>query len=79
MVLTRRTRPAALAAAVATGVLGVTVAWRQRHERYFPDASWPGHFEDLHRAGLFVVVLLLAGTLFDRDDDGRDADRVEIN
>ncbi len=65
IVLTRRTRPAASAASVAMGVLGVTIAWRQRRERFFPDAAWPGHFEDLHRAGLFVVVLLLVGTLFD--------------
>ncbi len=67
MVLTRRTRPAALAAAVAAGALGLLVAWRQRRERFFPDASWPGNFDDLHRAGVFVVVLLLAGTLFEHD------------
>ena len=50
------------------------VAWRQYRERFFPDAAWPGRFEDLHRAGLFVVVLLLAGTLIDRADRTSRAD-----
>jgi hypothetical protein len=82
MVITRRSRPAALASAAAVGVLGLIVAWRQRRERFFPDAAWPSNFEDLHRAGLFVVVLLLAGTLFDGDDlddldDGDDLDDLE--
>lgn len=78
VVATRRTRPAAAAAAVTVGVIGLLVAWRQYRERFFPDASWPGHFDDLHRAGLFVVVLLLAGTLVDRSrvsvDDQPDED-----
>lgn len=70
MVLTRRSRPAALAAAVTTGVLGLMVTWRQYDRHFFADAGWTSHFEDLHRAGLFVVVLLLAGTLSDRGDRG---------
>ena len=64
LLLMRRSRPAALAAAVLTGSLGLVVAWRQRSERFFPDAGWPAHFADLHHAGLFVVALLLAGTWF---------------
>ena len=35
------------------------VLWRQHADLYFVNASWPGHFEDLHHWGLLVVVLLL--------------------
>ena len=47
------------------GVLGVWVAWRQYSFRYPPDAAWTAHFEDLHAAGLFVVVLLFVGCALD--------------
>ena len=63
VVVLRRPRAMAVAAAVLTGVLGATVAWRQLADRHLPDAGWPGWFEDLHRAGMFVVALLVAGTL----------------
>ncbi|MFN8022316.1 MAG: alpha-(1-_3)-arabinofuranosyltransferase family protein [Acidimicrobiales bacterium] len=64
LVVTRRVTPAALAAAVLTGSLGLLVAWRQRDRLWFADAGWPAHFEDLHRVGLFVVALLIVGTWF---------------
>jgi arabinofuranan 3-O-arabinosyltransferase len=63
LVWSGRTRTAAVAAAVLTGALGLVVAWRQYHERFFPDAGWPANFSDLHRLGLFAVVLLAAGTV----------------
>ena len=75
VVVTRRPRLAALAAAAGVAFLGALVAWREYDQRFFLDASWPGHFEDLHRAGVFVVMLLLAGTLaHDRTDRGPDQD-----
>jgi arabinofuranan 3-O-arabinosyltransferase len=85
IVATRRSSSAALAASVTVGVLGLMVAWRQYRERFFPDAAWPGRFDDLHRPGVFVVVLLLAGTWIDRtaatrprDADGPD-DRTGVD
>lgn len=61
--LVRRPRLLALAAVAAAGMLQLIVAVRQYRLRFAPDAAWPGRFEDLHGAGLFVVVLLLAGSL----------------
>ncbi|CAB4570182.1 MAG: DUF3367 domain-containing protein [Actinobacteria bacterium] len=85
IVATRRSSSAALAASVTVGVLGLMVAWRQYRERFLPDAAWPGRFDDLHRPGVFVVVLLLAGTWIDRtaatrprDADGPD-DRTGVD
>ncbi|MEZ5252176.1 MAG: hypothetical protein R2713_24090 [Ilumatobacteraceae bacterium] len=63
VVVMRRSRLLALAGAAGVALLGALVAWREYDQRFVLDASWPGHFEDLHRAGLFVVVLVLAGTL----------------
>jgi hypothetical protein len=34
---------------------------RELENRYFLNAGWTFNFEDLHRPGMFVVVLLLAG------------------
>jgi arabinofuranan 3-O-arabinosyltransferase len=58
VVVTRRPRLAAWASAALAACLGAAVLLLQRRHRYFPDAAWPGHFEHLHHAGLFVVVLL---------------------
>ena len=63
VVVTRRPRLAAWAAAALAAALGAGVLLTQRHHRYFPDAAWPGYFEQFHQAGLFVVVLLFAATL----------------
>jgi arabinofuranan 3-O-arabinosyltransferase len=72
VVVTRRPRLAAWAAAALAAALGAGVLMTQRHHRYFPDAAWPGYFEGFHEAGLFVVVLLFAATLGSDDRaDGR--------
>jgi arabinofuranan 3-O-arabinosyltransferase len=72
VVVTRRPRLAAWAAAALAAALGAGVLLTQRHHRYFPDAAWPGYFEQFHQAGLFVVVLLFAATLgSDERADGR--------
>jgi arabinofuranan 3-O-arabinosyltransferase len=77
LVLLRRPRTASVAAAVLTAVLGAVVAWRQLADRHLPDAAWPGWFEDLHRAGMFVVALLLAGSL-DADSEPGSAPDVPL-
>ena len=64
-----RSRAAAAAAAVLVGALGLVVAWREYRERFFIDAGWPANFADLHRLGLFVVVLLVAGTVVESSRD----------
>ena len=38
--------------------LAAVIIRRQVLHRYPASAAWPGGFEDLHRAGLFAVVLL---------------------
>jgi len=61
VVVTRRPRLLALASVALTLVLGAVVVVRVVRERYFANAGWTAHFEDLHRAGVFVVVLLVVG------------------
>ena len=58
VVAARRPRLAAWGSVALAACLGAAVLFGQRSNRYFPDAAWPGHFEHLHHAGLFVVVLL---------------------
>jgi hypothetical protein len=41
---------------------GAIVLWRVMRYRPFPNAGWPGTFEDLHRPGMLVLALL-AGSL----------------
>ena len=41
---------------------GAVVLWRVVRYRPFPNAGWPGTFEDLHRPGMLVLALL-AGSL----------------
>ena len=69
-------RPALLAwcAPALTAVTGLWVAWRQYSYRYPADAAWTGYFSDLHRPGVFVVVLLTVGIVFGHElgDDSAD-------
>lgn len=65
MLALRQPRLVSWCAPALAGVLGVWVAWRQYSFRYPPDAAWTAHFEDLHAAGLFVVVLLFVGCALD--------------
>jgi arabinofuranan 3-O-arabinosyltransferase len=62
----RRPRLLAAAAFALWGTCGLIVLWRVHRDRPFPSAAWPGHFEDLHRPGMFVLALL-AGSLVARD------------
>jgi arabinofuranan 3-O-arabinosyltransferase len=68
----RRPRALALAGFATWTVCGVVVLWRVHRDRPFPSAAWPGHFEDLHRPGMFVIALL-AGSLVARDHPRRGA------
>jgi arabinofuranan 3-O-arabinosyltransferase len=55
---------AAAALAIWVGC-GAIVLWRVVRYRPFPNAGWPGTFEDLHRPGMLVLALL-AGSLASR-------------
>ncbi len=63
VVVIRKPRLLALASVAAAAVLGLISARRQYNARFFADAAWPVRFDDLHAAGLFVVVLLVASSL----------------
>jgi hypothetical protein len=63
VVFTRRPRIAALAATMLFAVLSALAIRRQLGMRFLADAAWPGRFEDLHRPGMVVVALLVAGCL----------------
>ena len=63
ILITRRPVLGALAAAMLAALLGMVIWYHQRVDRYFVNAGWPGNFEDLHRWGLLVVVLLLASVI----------------
>lgn len=69
VVLTRRPRIAVLGSAMLFAVLAAIAVRRQLDLRFLADAAWPSRFEDLHRPGLVVVALLVAGCLWiDRRD-----------
>jgi hypothetical protein len=58
------------AAALAVWIgCGVIVLWRVVRYRPFPNAGWPGTFEDLHRPGMLVIALL-AGSLASAERTG---------
>ncbi|MFZ4718083.1 MAG: hypothetical protein ACOYMR_01575, partial [Ilumatobacteraceae bacterium] len=71
VVVLRRPRVAALAAVVLMAYLGVQITLRQWASRYLANAAWPGMFADLHRPGMMVVALLLAGSIVTRPGEGR--------
>jgi arabinofuranan 3-O-arabinosyltransferase len=64
----RRRRHAFALAAISLliAIYGVVVV-RQRADRSFANAAWPGRFEDLHRPGVFAVCLLAAWLLSGRE------------
>lgn len=66
---TRRPRIAAVAATLLFSAVAAMAVIRQVTMRFPADAAWPARFEHLHRPGMVVVALLMAGCLFaDRRD-----------
>jgi hypothetical protein len=61
----RRPSIAALASLALISGLGALIVRRQLRYRLVANPSWPAAFDDLHRLGLLVVVLLLAATIVD--------------
>ena len=65
IVVLRRPQVAGIASIVLVSGLGALIIRRQLRYRLVANPSWPAAFDDLHRLGLFVVVLLLAATILD--------------
>lgn len=63
---TRQLRMAAVAGLLIIAGIAVLVLRRQFVYRYPANAAWPGNFEDLHRPGLFAI-LLVAVAIFASD------------
>jgi small-conductance mechanosensitive channel len=65
VVVLRRTIVAGLASLALIASLAALILRRQIRYRLVANPSWPAAFDDLHRFGLLVVVLLLASTVVD--------------
>ncbi len=65
IVLLRRPLIAGAASLVLISALAAVIVRRQLRYRLVANPSWPAAFDDLHRLGLLVVVLLLASTIVD--------------
>ncbi len=59
----RRPRLAGLGAVLLMAALSGRIVLRQVANRYAASAAWPGYFDDLHRPGMLVVALLVAGAI----------------
>ena len=59
-VVLRRPHLLGVTALAISGYMGATMVHRVRANHPFADPGWPGVFNDLHRLGLAVIVLLLA-------------------
>ena len=65
IVLLRRPLVAGVASLVLIASLAGLIVRRQLRYRLVANPSWPAAFDDLHRFGLLVVVLLLASAIVD--------------
>ena len=64
----RRPRMAGAAGTLLSLALAGQIIRRQIANRWLADAAWPIRFDDLHSAGMVVVVLLTMSALLDRTD-----------
>ncbi|HAP74737.1 MAG TPA: hypothetical protein DCR14_01480 [Acidimicrobiaceae bacterium] len=71
--VTRRPRLAGAVAWLGMGLIAALIVVHQRLERYPADAAWPSRWDNLHRPGLLVVVLLLVSCIGDKSQ--ADGDR----
>ena len=76
IVVIRRPVIAGAASLVLMSGLAALIVRRQLRYRLVANPSWPAAFDDLHRLGLLVVVLLLASTLV---DDCPDQQREQVS
>jgi hypothetical protein len=69
VVLVRRPMIAGVTSLALMSGLAALIVRRQLRYRLVANPSWPAAFDDLHRLGLLVVVLLLASTFVDDCQD----------
>ena len=72
IVALRRPVIAGVAALLLLSALAALIVRRQLRYHLIANPSWPAAFDDLHRLGLLVVVLLLAATIVDECPDDED-------
>jgi len=72
IVASRRPVIAGVAALMLLSALAALIVRRQLRYHLVANPSWPAAFDDLHRLGLLVVVLLLAATIVDECPDDED-------
>jgi hypothetical protein len=65
VILLKRPLVAGAASLALVAGLAVLIVRRQLRYRLVANPSWPAAFDDLHRLGLLVVVLLFASTIAD--------------
>ncbi len=65
IVVLERPQVAGVASIALVSGVGALIIRRQLRYRLVANPSWPAAFDDLHRLGLFVVVLLLVATILD--------------
>ncbi|MCU1387215.1 MAG: hypothetical protein JWL72_553, partial [Ilumatobacteraceae bacterium] len=59
----RRPRLLGYASVAIVAVMAAVMVRRVTSEHPFANAGWPGYFEDLHRPGMAVIVLLFASAI----------------
>src|SRR4051794_14359009 len=77
VIVARRPWIAGVASLALIGALGAAIVRRQLRYRLVANPSWPAAFDDLHRLGLLVVVLLLAATIVDDVPENYPDDQAE--
>ncbi len=72
VIAVRRPALAGIGSLLLISVLAALIIRRQLRYHLVANPSWPAAFDDLHRFGLLVVVLLLASTIVDEcpDEEG---------
>jgi hypothetical protein len=77
VVVLRRPSIAAMTSVALISGLGALIVRRELRYRLVANPSWPAAFDNLHRLGLLVVVLLLAATIVDDGAEGYPDDQAE--
>ncbi len=72
IVVLRRPVVAGVVSLLLVSALAALIVRRQLRYHLIANPSWPAAFDDLHRFGLLVVVLLLAATIVDECPDDED-------
>ena len=67
VVVTRRPRLAGVATVLGVGGIAAYIVYRQHANRFAAGGGWPSFFEHTHKAGLFLIFLLLVTLAADEE------------